>query len=91
MKRIIFIILLFALVCFYIWSDNIDLSNDYYDAINKEFFSKDYLGDDDYIYNTFTVAQEESNVIRDEVIVNLVNGNIKLDDGMREIKFLLVL
>ena len=41
--------------------------------INKKFFNHDYLGDDEYIYSTFSIAQEESNKIRDGIINDSLN------------------
>lgn len=88
MRRIIFLIVLILGVIFYFVTDGNELSNDYYDEVNKEFFNKDYLGGDEYIYNTFTKAQEESNVVRDGIVNDIVNGKIKIDSASDKIKTL---
>ena len=76
MKKIIFIVILFCIGIFYFVTDNRDIVNDYYDTINEKFFKHDYLKEDEYIYSTFTEAQEESNKVRDEIISDIINDNI---------------
>ena len=76
MKRIIGVILLLLVLCFYFVTDNNLLSNDYYQYINKDFFSKNHLSHEDYTYSTFTVAQEESDEVLDGIVNDVVNGKI---------------
>lgn len=79
MKKIIFLILIVGGFGFFIWSDNNEVANDYYEFVNREFLDNNHLGDDDYIYNTFTMAQDESNKVRDAIIKDVVNGSINID------------
>ena len=80
MKRIIFVFVLVCVGIFYFVTDRNNFANDYYDAVNENFFSHDYLDEDKYIYSTFTVAQDKSNEVRDGVVNDIILGNIKLDD-----------
>lgn len=84
MKKIIFVIILFLCGGFYLWSNNNGLANDYYDEINEKFFSRDYLKNDEYIYNTFTKAQEESDKVRDAIISDVVNGTVVIENGVSD-------
>ena len=54
------------------------MANDYYEFVNKEFLDNNHLSYDDYIYNTFTMAQDESNKVRDAIIKDVVNGSINI-------------
>ena len=82
MRKIIFLILLISVGCFYFYSDNRGIANDYYEEVNREFLSKNYLIDDDYIYNTFTVAQDESYEVRDAIIKDVISGKVNIDNGV---------
>lgn len=82
MKKIIFLVIILLVGGFYFITDRNVYANDYYDAVNEKFFSKDNLGDDKYIFNTFTEAQEESDKVRDLIIDDIVNGNIKIDSDV---------
>lgn len=89
MKKIIFLILLILVGCFYFYSDNRGIANDFYEQVNREFLNKNYLGDDEYIYNTFTLAQEESNKVRDAIIKDVINGDVSIDNEVsKNINFL---
>ena len=86
MKRIIFIMVLVLGSCFYFVTDNKDINNDYYSYVNKKFLSRDHLGDSDYIYSTFTKAQEESEKVRDDIIDKIISDEIKINGSEDDIK-----
>ena len=67
MKRIIFVFVLVCVGIFYFVTDRNNFANDYYDAVNENFFSHDYLDDDKYIYSTFTVAQHPKQAKRQKM------------------------
>ena len=51
-----------SFVVIYFWSDNNGVANDYYEEVNEKFFNKDYLSDEDYIYNTFIEKFSQLNI-----------------------------
>lgn len=79
MKRIIFGVIVVLGCCFYFVTDKNEIANDYYDTVNEDFFTYDYLGDNEYIYNTFVVAQEKSNEVRNDIVRGAINGEIGID------------
>lgn len=79
MKRIIFGVIVVLGCCFYFVTDENEIANDYYDTVNEDFFAYDYLGDNEYIYNTFVVAQEKSNEVRNDIVRGAINGEIGID------------
>ena len=87
MKRIIFIMVLVLGSCFYFVTDNKDINNDYYSYVNKKFLSRDHLGDSDYIYSTFTKAQEESEKVRDDIIDKIISDEIKINGSEDDINY----
>lgn len=88
MKRIIFILLLVGIFSFYFITNSNTFANDYYDTVNEKFLSRNHLGDNEYIYNTFVLAQEESDKVRNSIIKDIVGDKIKIDGVSDKIKVL---
>ena len=88
MKRIILVLILLVGGCFYFITDNNDYSNDYYDNVNKKFLASNHLVDDKYIYNTFVVAQDESDKVRDNIVNEIISGKIQVNGVDDKIKTL---
>ena len=63
MKRIIFVFVLVCVGIFYFVTDRNNFANDYYDAVNENFFSHDYLDEDIYL--------EESDEIFEKIMMGL--------------------
>lgn len=82
MKKIIYIILLFGILAFYFVTNRNELSNDYYDYINREFFDKNYLGENDYTYSTFTKAQDESDEVIYSIVMDVVDDKIEISNNV---------
>ena len=85
MKKIIWLFVLVLGGCFYFITNGNEYANDYYNKINEEFLSHDYLGDDEYIYNNFVLAQEKSNEVRDSIIKDMVSGKVKTNSDVRKL------
>jgi len=81
MKKIIFVLVLILGLSFYFVTNANEVCNDFYDTINDKFLNKDYLGEDEYIYNTFVLAQKESNKVRDGIVGDIVSGKINIGDS----------
>lgn len=75
MKRIIFILGLVVVISFYFFTNDKGSANDYYEYINKKFLSTNHIEEDKYVYNTFSVAQEESDEVRDSIVKEIVSGS----------------
>jgi len=81
MKRIIFILVLVGFVSFYFFTNDRESANDYYEYINEKFLSDNHIEEDKYVYNTFSVAQEESNEGRDTIVKEIVSGSRVIDSS----------
>lgn len=81
MKRIIFILVLVGFVSFYFFTNDRESANDYYEYINEKFLSDNHIEEDKYVYNTFSVAQEESNEARDTIVKEIVSGSRVIDSS----------
>ncbi len=83
MKKFRYLILLLFIVIIFLYFYHKDLKDDFYDTINHQFLSHNYLEDDKNSYSNFSLAQDKADKEVDRILDGILKHQYDMDNDIR--------